>query len=173
MSLKNIRNRCKDLFKDRRKCERILVDLPFEYWTQYNPHVRSGGIVLDASGIGLLIHSIEDMPVNTQLMVAVLYIQGYGLTNLGVWAEIVWKNVDEKGEYLYGLKFVEVSKKDHNKLMGILRRNLLKPIINKANKSKWRKERSMVCRPRYGVWAKVISCFLDWARRDNSRIAGT
>ena len=167
MSLKNIRNRCKDLLRDRRKCVRILVDLPFEYWTQYNPHVRSGGIVLDASEIGILIHSIEDMPVNTQLMVAVLYIQGYGLTNLGVWAEIVWKNVDKKGEYLYGLKFVEVAKKDRNKLMGMLRQNLFKATINKANQNKWTKERSMVYKPRYEGWLKIIFRFLPWARKNN------
>ena len=167
MSLKNIRNRCKDLLRDRRKCVRILVDLPFEYWTQYNPHVRSGGIVLDASEIGLLIHSIEDMPVNTQLMVAVLYIQGYGLTNLGVWAEIVWKNVDKKGEYLYGLKFVEVAKRDRNKLMGMLRQNLFRATINEANQKRWKKERSMVYKPRYGVWSKIMFRFLHWARKNN------
>jgi hypothetical protein len=167
MGLKNIKNSCKDLFKDRRKCRRILVDLPFEYWTQYNPHVRSGGIVLDASEIGLLIHSIEDMPVNAQLMVAVLYIQGYGLTNLGVWAEIVWKNVDKKGDYLYGLKFIEVMEKDRNRLIGILRQNLVKTTINKANKNKWRKERSMMYRQKYGICSKIIFSFLHCARKDS------
>ncbi len=166
MGLKDIKNRCKKFFEDRRKCARILVDLPFEYWAQYNPHVRSGGIVLDASETGFLIHSVEDMPVGTQLMVAVLYIWGYGLTNLGVWAEIVWKNVDKKGEYLYGLKFIEVVEKDRNKLIGILRQNLVKTTINEANKNKWRKERSMMYRQKCRIYSKIIFSFLHSARND-------
>jgi hypothetical protein len=167
MGFKNIKNRCKKFFEDRRKCTRISVDLPLEYWTQYNPHVRSGGIVLDASEIGFLIHSIEDMPVGTQLMVAVLYIWGYGLTNLGVWAEIVWKNVDKKGEYLYGLKFIEVLEKDRNKLKGILRQNSVKTTMNDANKNKWREERSMMYRQKYGICSKIIFSFWHRARKDN------
>lgn len=166
MGLRNIKNRCKKFFEDRRKCARVLVDLPFEYWTLYNPHVRSGGIVLDASETGFLIHSIEDMPLGTQLMVAVLYMWGYGLTNLGVWAEIVWKNVDKKGHYLYGLKFLEVVEKDRSKLKGVLRHNSLNTTINEANKNKWRKERSMMYRHKYGIWSKMIFSFCHRARKD-------
>jgi len=167
MGLGNIKNRYEEFFADRRKCARILVELPFEYWTQYNPHVRSGGVVLDASEIGLLINSIEDMPVGTQLMVAVLYTWGYGLTNLGVWAEIVWKNVDKKGKYLYGLKVIEVARTDCDKLKGILRQNSVKTTINEANRKKWREERSMMRRQNYGICSKIIFSFWHWARKDN------
>jgi hypothetical protein len=116
-------------FRDRRKRPRVLLGLPFEYWTQYNPHIRCGGIVLDASEIGFLIYSPEDMPIGTQLKIVVIYIWGYGLTNLGVWAEIVWKNEKKEGKYLYGLKLIEVFGENRNKLRGLLRHNSMKNTV--------------------------------------------
>jgi hypothetical protein len=103
-----------------RKYPRVFVDLPFEYWTRDNPHARRGGIVINASQIGFLIHSIENMPVGTHLNLNLFYILGYGLANLEVFVEIVWKNLDKNWGYLYGLKFIGILKEDHFKLKGLL-----------------------------------------------------
>jgi hypothetical protein len=131
-------------FEDRRKSPRVLLDLPVEYWNQYNPDACRGGIAIDASEIGFLIHSIEDMLINTQLRIIVLYPWEYGLANLEVYAEVVRKDIGtRRWRYLYGLKFIAISGEDHCKLSGLLRDNLepplptpIKPTIEKK-RFKW------------------------------------
>lgn len=122
MDLKNIINSLKHL-GDRRKYPRVLLDLPFEYQREYSPHAR-GGIVIDASEVGLLIHSTESMLVGTRLKIVVLYPDEYSLAKLAVFAKIVWKKLDSREKsYLYGLKFNEILAQDHYKLIGLLRSN--------------------------------------------------
>ena len=101
----------------------MLLDLPFEYRTEYSPRVR-GGIVIDACEIGFLIHSTENMLVGTRLKIAVLYPDEYRLGKLEVYARIVWKMFDQKEKrYLYGMKFNEILAEDDDKLKGLLRSN--------------------------------------------------
>jgi hypothetical protein len=122
MDLKNIISSLKHL-EDRRKYPRVLLDLPFEYRSEYNPRAR-GGIVIDASEVGLLIHSVENMLVGTRLKIAVLYADDYCLAKLAGFARIVWKKLDTRQKtYLYGLKFNEIMAQDHYKLIRLLRSN--------------------------------------------------
>ena len=122
MNLKNIINSLKHL-EDRRKYPRVLLDLPFEYQREYSPHAR-GGIVIDASEVGFLIHSTENMLVGTRFKIVVLYPEEYSLAKLVVFARIVWKKLDARQKrYLYGLKFNEILVKDYYKLIGLLRSN--------------------------------------------------
>jgi len=131
--------------ENRRKYPRVFTDLPLEYWTQDNSHIRSGGIVLDASEIGFRIHSIQNMGAGTQLKITVFYICGYELETFEVFAEIVWENADKR-KYLYGIKIIEVVEKDRSKLIGILRQNSVKARINEVNKNKSGKEKSRMYR---------------------------
>jgi hypothetical protein len=122
MDLRDIISRLKH-FENRRKYPRMLLDLPFEYRTEYNRRVR-GGIVIDACEVGFLIHSTENMLVGTRLKIAVLYAKEYSLAKLDVFARIVWKTFDKKEKrYLYGLKFNEILSEDDFKLKGLLRSN--------------------------------------------------
>jgi hypothetical protein len=114
--------------EDRRKYPRVLLDLPLEYRTQYNPRIR-GAIVIDASEIGFLIHSIENMLVGMQLKIVVLYPSEYSLENLKVLAKIVWKKIDKREKrYLYGLKFNGILAEDDCKLRELLRSNSEPPL---------------------------------------------
>lgn len=127
-SLKPFGNGQKYQPEKRRKYPRVLLDLPFEYWTQDNPHARRGGIVKNASENGFLINSIGNIPIGTPLKIDLFYIWGYELANLEVVAEIIWKNFDkEKGMYKYGLKFVGIFKEDSYKLKGLLATSLQPP----------------------------------------------
>ncbi len=110
-------------FEDRRKYPRVLLDLPFEYRTEYSRRAR-GGIVIDACEVGFLIHSTENMPAGTQLKIVVWYPNEYRLGMLEVFARIVWKRFDEREKrYLYGLKFNGILAEDDYKLKGLLRSN--------------------------------------------------
>jgi len=122
MEVKDIINRLK-YFENRRKYPRVLLDLPFEYRTEYSRRVR-GGIVIDACEVGFLIHSTENMLLGTRLKIAVLYPQEDSLAKLEVFAKIVWKTFDKKEKrYLYGLKFNGILAEDDYKLKGLLRSN--------------------------------------------------
>ena len=144
MDLKNLIQSLK-LFQDRRKYARVLLDLPFEYQTQYNPRAR-GGIVIDASEIGFRIHSIQNMDIGAQLKITVFYICGYELETFEVFSEIMWENADKNRKYLYGTKIIEAAERHHNILKNILRQNSVKAPIHQAAMDKLGKARSMTYR---------------------------
>jgi hypothetical protein len=107
-------------FKEKRKYPRALLNLPFEYRVKDHPH---GGVVVDASEGGLLIHSVEDMPVGLKLNIVLLFANGFELTNLEVSAEIIRKDLrsynGSKG-YQYGLKIIRIVEEDQWKLKQLL-----------------------------------------------------
>jgi PilZ domain len=111
-----------DYVKERRRYPRSLVDLPLEYRVKDLPHAH-GGLVVNASEEGLLIHSVKDMPVGLKLDIVVLFPRGYELANFEVLAEIIWKDLhsynDSEG-YQYGLKITQMIEEDHWKLKQLL-----------------------------------------------------
>ena len=109
-------------FKERRKHPRSLVDLPLEYRIKDLPHAH-GGLVVNASEGGLLIHSVRDMPLGLKLRIAVLFLTEYELASLEVTAEIIWKDLhfyDKTEGFQYGLKIIQILEKDHWKLKQLL-----------------------------------------------------
>jgi hypothetical protein len=109
-------------FREKRKYPRSLLNLPFEYRVKDLPHAH-GGVVVDASEGGLLIHSVEDMAVGLKLNIVLLFAKGFELTNLEVSAEIVRKdprsNNGSKG-YQYGLRITQIVEEDRWKLKELL-----------------------------------------------------
>jgi hypothetical protein len=109
-------------FKERRKHPRSLVDLPVEYRIKDLP-LAHGGLVVNASEGGLLIHSIKDMPLGMKLNIAVLFLRGYELANFEVTAEIIWKDLhmyNRSEGYQYGLRIIQISEEDYQKLKQLL-----------------------------------------------------
>jgi len=107
---------------DRRRSPRMMMDLPLEYRMVDFPKAH-GGLVINVSETGLLLHSIRDLPIGTMLNIAVLFPREYELSNFNVSAEIVWKDQPEDSDligYRYGLKFVEILKEDYWKLTQLL-----------------------------------------------------
>ena len=108
--------------KERRKSPRKLLDLPLEYQIVNAPYAH-GGLVVNASEAGLLINSVKDIPMGTQLKIAVLFPQGFELTDFEVFAEIIRKDLhwEEDWEgYQYGLKFIRILEEDRKKLKQLL-----------------------------------------------------
>ena len=107
---------------ERRKSPRLLLDLPLEYRVMNAPYAH-GGLVVNASEVGLLINSIKNMPVGTKLNIAVLFPKGFELTNFEVLAQVIWKDLywEEDWEgYQYGLKFIQILEEDRRKLKQLL-----------------------------------------------------
>ncbi len=108
--------------KDRRQYPRFLLDLPLEYLVTNAPKAH-GGLVVNVSEIGLLIRSVKNMSIGTELKVAVLFPKEYELTNFEVLGKIVRKDLvwEEDWEgYEYGLKFIRILEVDRRKLRQIL-----------------------------------------------------
>ena len=108
--------------KDRRKHPRMALDLPLEYRVADLPHVH-GALIVNGSEMGLLIESVKNIPIGTNLNIVVLFPKGYELTNFEVSAQIVWKELYWKEDwegYQYGLKFVSIRAHDRWKLRQLL-----------------------------------------------------
>jgi len=117
-----------DEFIERRKCPRSLVDLPVEYRIKNLAHAH-GGLVVNASEGGLLIHSSKNMRLGLKLNIAVMFLIGYELAHFEVTAEIIWKDFHLYNHcegYQYGLKILQISDEDHWKLKQILSRPLIR-----------------------------------------------
>jgi len=108
--------------KEKRKHPRFYLDLPLEYRVLDAPHAH-GGLVVNASESGLLIHSVKNIPIGTKLNIAVLFPNRFELSNFEVFAEIIWKDIhwEENWEgYQLGLKFIQILEEDYRKLKRIL-----------------------------------------------------
>jgi len=108
--------------KDRRKSQRMILDLPLEYRVM-DATYGHGGLVVNASELGLLVQSIKNLPIGTKLNIAVLFPKGFELANFEVLAEIIWKDLhwEEDWEgYKYGLRFLQILDNEYWKLKQLL-----------------------------------------------------
>jgi len=114
--------------RERRSYPRFTIDLPLEYRDMEGLCLR-GGIVANASEGGFLIEAVRDIPVGTELNIAVLFPKEFELANFNAVAKIVWKErywkEDLKGDsywkgYQYGLEFIQILDDDRWKLNLIL-----------------------------------------------------
>ncbi len=113
--------------RERRRSPRLLLGLPLEYRV-INAQYAHGGIVVNASEVGLLVQSIKNLPIGTKMMIAVLFPRGFELNCFEVLGEIVWKNPhwEEDWEgFHYGLSIVRLLEEDRRKLRQILTGRML------------------------------------------------
>jgi len=112
--------------KEKRKFPRYYMDFPLEYRVADTPDAY-GGLVVDGSEIGLRIHSVKDIPIGTRLNIAVIFSEGFQMTNFEVVAEIVWKDLyllEDWNGYQYGLRFIQIEQEDLQKLQQLLSTSL-------------------------------------------------
>jgi len=110
--------------REKRSHPRFVIDLPLEYGEMGDSCLR-GGIAIDLSEGGLLMETVRDIPVGTELNVTVLFPKGYEVANFKVVTKIVrkkphWKE-DSKGNrywegYQYGLRFIQILEENRWKL---------------------------------------------------------
>ena len=114
--------------RERRRYPRFIVDLPLEY-RDMDGSCLHGGVLVNASGGGFLIEAVRDVPVGTELNIAVLFPKGFELANFKVVAKIVrkepYRKQDLKGDsylkgYEYGLEFIQILEEDRRKLSLLL-----------------------------------------------------
>jgi hypothetical protein len=106
-----------NLFREKRKFARFFLDLPLEFRIKDLPDAF-GGIVVDGSEGGLLIHSRRELPLGTRLSMSVLFPNGFELADFHAVGQVLRKIPLEKGEqgYRYGLRIVDIEARDRLKL---------------------------------------------------------
>jgi len=107
---------------ERRKHPRFSVDLPVEYWqANRNPKNHSGRAV-DVSEGGLLLYISDEIAIGQSVRVKLFFDSGQGLKSVEANVQVLWKDfrLEEDGFYRVGLKFVDISLEDLQKLQSFL-----------------------------------------------------
>ncbi len=107
--------------QERREHNRVILDLPLDFEVAGSSYPRAG-IAVDGSETGLLIHSLQKMPVGTEVKVDVLFPDEFELANFEAKARIVRTIRSENGQkgYGYGAKILRIDEADYRKLRRIL-----------------------------------------------------
>ena len=111
-----------------------MLDLPLEYRVLDGPYTH-GGLVVNASEVGLLIQSIRNIPVGEKLATVILFPKGFELASLEVLGEVVWKDIHQEDDwegFHYGLNFIDILEDDRNKLKRVLTGEYSMEEISKA-----------------------------------------
>ncbi len=112
-------------FKEKRRYPRYSISLPLEYGRADDAY--RGGLVVNISETGLLIHAIQDLSVDEKLSVRVFFPNEYELDAFRVVGRIVWKDCHYESDwrgYKYGLSFIQIGEEDRRKLLRLLSNQL-------------------------------------------------
>jgi len=121
-------------------CERkreyiqIFVVLPAEFRTVETPQ-GLGTLAVHLNYKGLFIQYIKDLPIGTQVKLAILFPEDSDGPGTEATAEIISKEIhwEEDWEgYQYGIKFVEVDEKGRTKLKRLLRESFQREELSKS-----------------------------------------
>jgi c-di-GMP-binding flagellar brake protein YcgR len=108
---------------EKRKHPRFNIDLPVEYY-QIDSATHHNGRAINASEGGLLVYLPEKMEIDEYLRLKLFFNSGFELNTAEVLVKVVWVDIHlEKdwGDYRTGVRFVDVSAEDMNKLKDFLR----------------------------------------------------
>lgn len=109
--------------EERRRHPRFPLDLPLDHGMLGSPTL-CGGIAIDGSETGLLIFSLQDMPVGTHLNVSIFYADEFQLAYFDGVTRVVRKlrSGNGHGGYGYGLRFIRMTEENFRRLRRLLQR---------------------------------------------------
>jgi c-di-GMP-binding flagellar brake protein YcgR len=108
---------------ERRKHPRFNIDLPIEY-SLLPSSVSHAGRALNASEGGLLVYLSEKVEISQLLQLKLFFPSGSELNGVALIAEVAWMDIHlgkDWGDYRCGVRFVDISPEDLNKLKRFLR----------------------------------------------------
>jgi len=106
---------------ERRNHPRFNLELPLDYFRIENKE-NYGGIVANASEMGILIYLPEKMEIGTILSTEIFYAKGLELDSIRAVAKVVWADLPARktwGEHRYGVQFQSIDKKNLSKLKNL------------------------------------------------------
>jgi len=107
---------------EKRGHPRFRVDLPIEYFRTNSPTIQTGRVI-NASEGGLLVNLPEEMEIGQDLKLKLFFISGSEMNTIEMQVEVVWRDIhlgNSWGDYRYGVRFVDISAHDLNRLKNFL-----------------------------------------------------
>jgi len=107
---------------EKRKYPRFNIDLPVEY--HRTGLLAKQGRAVNASEGGLLIYFPELIEIGQHLKLTLFFTAGSEMRTIETLAQVVWVDIhlgEGWGDYRTGVKFVDISPEDLNKLKNFLR----------------------------------------------------
>jgi c-di-GMP-binding flagellar brake protein YcgR len=107
---------------ERRKHPRFSLDLPVEYYRIDSPEGRAGRVVNAGEG-GLLVYLPEILEIGQYLRMKLFIAPGHDLQTVEMLVQVVWNDIhlgDYRGDYRTGVKFVDVSPENMDRLKRLL-----------------------------------------------------
>ena len=107
---------------ERRKSPRFSVNLPVEYSRVDPPSKSSAGRTGNASEGGLMLYLPEKLDVGQHLRIELYFASEPGLNSVKALGQVAWTEFSfaEEGDFRYGVKFVDISPEDLNRLRDYL-----------------------------------------------------
>ncbi len=108
---------------ERRKHPRFNLELPLDYF-RIEEKENYGGIVANASELGILVYLPEKMEIGTTLRIEIFYAKGVTLDTIKAVTKVVWADLPARktwGESRYGLQFLSIDKQNLSKLKNLLK----------------------------------------------------
>jgi c-di-GMP-binding flagellar brake protein YcgR len=108
---------------ERRRYPRFNVDLPIEYY-EIDSSISHTGHAFNASDGGCLLYLTEQVDIGQRLKVKLFFTSGSDLNTIETLAEVAWIDIhlgEVWGDYRCGVKFIDISPEDLNKLKNLLR----------------------------------------------------
>ena len=109
---------------ERRRHPRFNLELPLDY-LRVDDKENYGGIVANASQVGVLVYLPEKMEIGTMLKTEIFYAKGLELDSIRAIGEVVWADLPARktwGEHRYGLQFTSIDKGNLSKLRSLLKK---------------------------------------------------
>jgi hypothetical protein len=106
---------------ERRRYPRFNLELPLDYIRVDDENY--GGIVANASEVGILVYLPEKMEIGTTLSTEIFYAKGSKLDSIKAIGKVVWADLPARktwGEHRYGLQFKSIDKGNLSKLKSLL-----------------------------------------------------
>ena len=97
--------------------------MPIEY-RRMDASVRQTGRAQNASEGGLLLYLPEQMAIGQDLRIKLFFTSGVELSAIEMVAQVAWTDIHlgrEWGDYRAGVKFIDISSEDLEKLRNFLR----------------------------------------------------
>jgi hypothetical protein len=105
---------------EKRKNPRFLLNLPIEYY-RVNSDFNSTGYTSNASKGGLMVNLPEQVDIGQILKITLFFCFGPNMHSIKMLSQVVWTDhAGEDGSYQSGLRFVDISSEDMDRLENLL-----------------------------------------------------
>ena len=104
---------------EERNHPRFLLNLPVEYYSA-RPKMKGMGHTDNASEGGMIIYLRKHFRAGQMMKLKLFFTSGFSMDTIEMLSRIIWTKKLE-AEYLYGIKFIDISPEDLNKLNAFLK----------------------------------------------------